>query len=437
MKYLQLSCLPNMASFCLGDHNLEFPILEKMIVRECPKMKIFCQGDLSTPQLQKVILTEDGDEENGQWEGDLKTTIKRMIEEEVSGHFLIGYLLGVPPKGYRIPSIEELQDDRFATRSVDESLQKFCISAPCRPVLVAFDTSTSTSKISLKTLNNFLCVVLGSLVAEHLQFGCIEGLHDDVDKYLQLSGLPTLASFCLGDHNFEFPALGKMIVRECPKMKIFCQGYLSTPQLQKVIWTKDEDEENGWWEGDLKTTITRMFEEKVAKRCAKLPLAIATVARALRNKSLYAWNDALRLLHCDAIGLGLTNGVNTVEEARNSSLAFVLKKKAALPPQLNMISCLFSMIRVEEIVSKEEGLETVVTFVFDQVSYLCLLNLPELVCFYLGVHATEWPMLKRLNVLDCGNMKILGIERLSIPDKTKVDGQLESTLILPPLSLAK
>ncbi|EOY11256.1 Cc-nbs-lrr resistance-like protein [Theobroma cacao] len=83
-------------------------------------------------------------------------------------------------------------------------------------------------------------------------------------KYLQLSGLPTLASFCLGDHNFEFPALGKMIVRECPKMKIFCQGYLSTPQLQKVIWTKDEDEENGWWEGDLKTTITRMFEEKVS-----------------------------------------------------------------------------------------------------------------------------------------------------------------------------
>ncbi|EOY11255.1 NB-ARC domain-containing disease resistance protein, putative isoform 2 [Theobroma cacao] len=82
LKYLQLSCLPNMASFCLGDHNLEFPILEKMIVRECPKMKIFCQGDLSTPQLQKVILTEDGDEENGQWEGDLKTTIKRMFEEE-------------------------------------------------------------------------------------------------------------------------------------------------------------------------------------------------------------------------------------------------------------------------------------------------------------------------------------------------------------------
>ncbi|XP_017977012.1 PREDICTED: uncharacterized protein LOC18600324 [Theobroma cacao] len=84
LKYLQLSCLPNMASFCLGDHNLEFPILEKMIVRKCPKMKIFCQGDLSTPQLQKVILTEDGDEENGQWEGDLKTTIKRMFEEEAS-----------------------------------------------------------------------------------------------------------------------------------------------------------------------------------------------------------------------------------------------------------------------------------------------------------------------------------------------------------------
>lgn len=34
----------------------------------------------------------------------------------------------------------------------------------------------------MQTLNNFSCVVLGGLVAEHLQFGCIEGLHADVDK---------------------------------------------------------------------------------------------------------------------------------------------------------------------------------------------------------------------------------------------------------------
>ncbi|XP_021281817.1 uncharacterized protein LOC110414745 isoform X2 [Herrania umbratica] len=79
LKYLQLSCLPSLASFCLGDHNFEFPVLQKVIVKECPKMKIFCQGDLSTPKLKQVQLTED--EVKGRWENDLKTTVKQMFEE--------------------------------------------------------------------------------------------------------------------------------------------------------------------------------------------------------------------------------------------------------------------------------------------------------------------------------------------------------------------
>jgi len=35
---------------------------------------------------------------------------------------------------------------------------------------------------------------------------------------------------------------------------------------------------------------------EVAKICARLPVAISTVARALRNKSIFAWKDALRQL---------------------------------------------------------------------------------------------------------------------------------------------
>ncbi|XP_022718495.1 probable disease resistance protein At1g12280 [Durio zibethinus] len=81
LKYLRLSCLPSLASFCLGDHIIEFPALRKVIVRECPKMKIFCEGVLSTPKLQQVQLTEDEDEVKVRWEGDLKTTVKQLFEE--------------------------------------------------------------------------------------------------------------------------------------------------------------------------------------------------------------------------------------------------------------------------------------------------------------------------------------------------------------------
>ncbi|EOY20448.1 Uncharacterized protein TCM_046047 [Theobroma cacao] len=67
------------ASFCLGDHNFNFPALQKVMVRQCPQLKIFCQGDLSTPKLKQVQLTEDARE--GRWEGDLKTTVKQLFEE--------------------------------------------------------------------------------------------------------------------------------------------------------------------------------------------------------------------------------------------------------------------------------------------------------------------------------------------------------------------
>ncbi|XVF41841.1 hypothetical protein PTKIN_Ptkin01aG0313100 [Pterospermum kingtungense] len=40
LEFLQLSALPRLASFCLRDHFLELPALEKLIVKECPKLEI-------------------------------------------------------------------------------------------------------------------------------------------------------------------------------------------------------------------------------------------------------------------------------------------------------------------------------------------------------------------------------------------------------------
>ncbi|KAL4376976.1 hypothetical protein GQ457_02G035920 [Hibiscus cannabinus] len=64
----------------------------------------------------------------------------------------------------------------------------------------------------------------------------------------------------------------------------------------------DLDEEEAWelfkkMAGDcVESADLRPTAIEVAKKCAGLPLAIATVARALRNKSLFAWRDALRQL---------------------------------------------------------------------------------------------------------------------------------------------
>nr|GMD10750.1 uncharacterized protein LOC109155320 isoform X1 [Ipomoea batatas] len=77
-----------------------------------------------------------------------------------AGHFLVGYLVGVLPYRYKVPSVEDLIQDKFAPGNVE-----FC----------GFD-------FLREALNRFLCVTLGGLVAEYLEFGYSELLHSDVEK---------------------------------------------------------------------------------------------------------------------------------------------------------------------------------------------------------------------------------------------------------------
>ena len=48
---------------------------------------------------------------------------------------------------------------------------------------------------------------------------------------------------------------------------------------------------------------------------------------------------------------------------------------------------------VEEIVAKDEGLEEGPEFLFPKVTYLHLVEVPELKRFYPGIHTSEWPRL--------------------------------------------
>ncbi|EOY20362.1 NB-ARC domain-containing disease resistance protein [Theobroma cacao] len=154
----------------------------------------------------------------------------------------------------------------------------------------------------------------------------------------------------------------------------------------KTFAIDDLDDEEAWdlfrkmaGADSVESSELRSTAIEVAKKCARLPLAIATVARALRNKGLFVWKDALRLLqkpssrnftgisadvysaielgynhleneelkqafllcslvHRDAsiddllkyaIGLGVIKGVDTMEEARNSLLTMVSKLKTS------------------------------------------------------------------------------------------------------------
>ncbi|XP_050237725.1 uncharacterized protein LOC126687270 [Mercurialis annua] len=79
-------------------------------------------------------------------------------------------------------------------------------------------------------------------------------------KTLQLRYLPILTSFTPGNHAFIFPLLEEVLVDECPQMKIFSAGVLSTPKLQSIRNSKDSPE-NQFWEGSFNATIAYLFLE--------------------------------------------------------------------------------------------------------------------------------------------------------------------------------
>ncbi|KAL5823783.1 hypothetical protein ACOSQ4_021683 [Xanthoceras sorbifolium] len=80
LKSLKLWSLTNLTSFYSGSYTLNFPLLEKLTMARCPKMKLFSSGVLSTPNLQEVLQ----DRTNYDCERhNLNTIIKQHLEKKI------------------------------------------------------------------------------------------------------------------------------------------------------------------------------------------------------------------------------------------------------------------------------------------------------------------------------------------------------------------
>ncbi|GMI76218.1 hypothetical protein HRI_001291100 [Hibiscus trionum] len=81
LESLELDNLPGLSSFCSGNYALVFPMLEEVIIRQCPKMESFTMGELRTPMLHGLQSTKG--KYIGRWEGDLNATIRQLFIEKI------------------------------------------------------------------------------------------------------------------------------------------------------------------------------------------------------------------------------------------------------------------------------------------------------------------------------------------------------------------
>ncbi|XP_030927939.1 probable disease resistance protein At4g27220 [Quercus lobata] len=144
-------------------------------------------------------------------------------------------------------------------------------------------------------------------------------------------------------------------------------------------------------------------------------------ATELRSLELVNLGKLKHVWSMDPQGIITFGKLNTVYIYGCSSLKSVFPTSVAKAlMQLEMLK-IDDCATVEQIIAKEEGIETTTLFVFPRLFSLNLGSLPELKSFYPGKHTSEWPLLNRLTIYECDKLKIFGSNKESVEETNGLD----------------
>ncbi|GAY62521.1 hypothetical protein CUMW_218460 [Citrus unshiu] len=276
---LTLMDLPKLKRFCNFTENIiEMPELRYLAIENCPDMETFISNSVvhvTTDNKEPEKLTS---EENFF----LTDQIQPLFDEKVAFPQLRYLELSRLHKVQHLWKENDESNKAFANLirlkiSECSKLQKLVTPSwhlenlatlevsKCHGLINVLTLSTSESLVNLGRMKIADCKMIEQII--QLQVGeeakgCV--VFEELG-YLGLDCLPSLTSFCLGNYALEFPSLEHVVVRQCPTMKIFSQGVVDAPKLNKVKSTEEEDgDDEGCWEGNLNDTIKKLFNEMVS-----------------------------------------------------------------------------------------------------------------------------------------------------------------------------
>ncbi|XP_030959627.1 uncharacterized protein LOC115981550 isoform X3 [Quercus lobata] len=219
-------------------------------------------------------------------------------------------------------------------------------------------------------------------------FPCLEGL--------VLSDLPVLKRFCVG-RNIIFRSLKQMVIEKCPKLETFIFKPVSSEEISH-------------------TAMQPLFNDKVAfPSLEKLAIVHVKNLKIIWNKDpqgTFSFQNLQKIV---------------VRECESLKSLFPTSVARCLQ-QLNDLQ--IHECGIEEIIEQEEGAKEHARFVFPKLTLLILRQLPKLKWFYRGVHTSDWPLLKTLEVSGSNEIQIFASENYRIEESNE-QSQLETSIQQP------
>ncbi|GLT32028.1 hypothetical protein SLA2020_067220 [Shorea laevis] len=373
LKILTLQHLPRLESFCSKNFTFKFPCLEEVTVNQCPKLKIFSEGDLNTPLLRRVSIEEEvkvrcqGDinwEGDLRLEGDLNTIIQKKYMEEVGFVSLQILKLSDFPKlmeTWHIKNPQELLDFRQL------QVLEICNCSKLRYLLTHCMATGLVQLLQLivKNCGTMEQVIMGEGAENKMEFShlCLINLESCLD----------LTSFYVGSHSLELSRLNDFIVKDCPKM-VTCAVSTSLE--------KHDKEESQY-----------LFSSKVElPNLEFLSLSSNNIQQILDNSILEISSYVQNLRKLCVEGCGNLKNLLTSSMVKGFE-------------QLNWLE-IRDCYMIEEIILVEESMdeEGMCKIFFPNLEFLLLEDLPKLTRFCSGNYL-ELPWLWKLKISKCPVLK--------------------------------
>ncbi|XP_044475558.1 uncharacterized protein LOC123203299 isoform X3 [Mangifera indica] len=455
---LELAYLPELKHFYMGSYTAEWSMLKELFVYDCKKIKVYALNGESQPALfsfeklgfsnmEDLKLSEFPELKEKIWKCEVPEGLLYNLKSLVLDAFL--------ESSTTIPSfvLSDLENlETLEVRNCDSLKQVF--DTETLPKLGGHTSKRSHQDVlnlnNLKSIRVHNCnglryiftatLILGLVQLQDIEVkdcGLIEeiirkeGENDaEIDKIfipqlnsISLEALPNLTRFCSGINSLACPSLKSIRVARCPEIETFISAdmkhqsdHIAPLFCEKVAFPRLEEmillhlrKLQLIWHNQLHRDSFRKLKELRVEFCENL----VTIVPSVITQGLLTFQNLETL---------------TVENCWSIKSLFPVSIATGLLQlkKLTLLSC-----GLEEIVSKQE-VDGTPKFLFPQLTWLMLCNLPELKHFYMGSHTAEWPTLKELYVSDCNKIKVYtsdGESQLALFSFEKVIPNLEALIL--------